>query len=146
MWTWIYYFGHEVLALVLRLKYSYLYSHIFAVLILVLMPPKWSTHTSTHTQVSCTRPKPASRSFSHEFTIKLLKYGTSCPVCSTACTVLDGFFPYLAQMITSMRGCVACNDLWPWPISSKLQPCYVCCNVFQGTHIPSIQKKSLLSM
>ena len=34
-------------------------------------------------------------------------------------TVLDGFFPYLAQMITSMRGCVACNDLWPWPLSSR---------------------------
>ena len=34
-------------------------------------------------------------------------------------TVLDGFFPYLAQMITSMRGCVAYNDLWPWPISSR---------------------------
>ena len=33
-------------------------------------------------------------------------------------TVLDVFFPYLAQMITSMRGCVAYNDLWPWPISS----------------------------
>ena len=34
-------------------------------------------------------------------------------------TVLDGFFPYLAQMITSMRGCVAYNDLWLWPISSR---------------------------
>ena len=34
-------------------------------------------------------------------------------------TVLDGFFPYLAQMITSMGGCVAYNDLWPWPISSR---------------------------
>ena len=34
-------------------------------------------------------------------------------------TVVDGFFPYLAQMITSMRGCVAYNDLWPWPISSR---------------------------
>ena len=34
-------------------------------------------------------------------------------------TVLDGFFPYLAQMITSMRGCVAYNDLWPWPIYSR---------------------------
>ena len=33
-------------------------------------------------------------------------------------TVLDGFFPYLAQMITSMRRCVAYNDLWPWPIRS----------------------------
>ena len=36
-----------------------------------------------------------------------------------ALTVLDGFFPYLAQMITSMRGCVVYNDLWPWPISSR---------------------------
>ena len=34
-------------------------------------------------------------------------------------TVLDGFFPYLAQMITCMRGCVAFNDIWPWPISSR---------------------------
>ena len=34
-------------------------------------------------------------------------------------TVLDGFFPYLAQMITSMRGCVAYNDLWPWPVFSR---------------------------
>ena len=34
-------------------------------------------------------------------------------------TVLNGFFPYLAQMITSMGGCVAYNDLWPWPISSR---------------------------
>ena len=34
-------------------------------------------------------------------------------------TVLDGFFPYLAQMITSMRGCTAYNDLWPWPIPSR---------------------------
>ena len=34
-------------------------------------------------------------------------------------TVLYGFFPYLAQMITSMRSCVACDDLWPWPISSR---------------------------
>ena len=34
-------------------------------------------------------------------------------------TVLDGLFPYSAQMIPSMRGCVAYNDLWPWPISSR---------------------------
>ena len=34
-------------------------------------------------------------------------------------TVLDRFFPYLAQMITSMRGCVAYNDPWPWHISSR---------------------------
>ena len=34
-------------------------------------------------------------------------------------TVLDGFLPYLAQIIISIRGCVACNDLWPWPIFSR---------------------------
>ena len=34
-------------------------------------------------------------------------------------TVLDGFFPYFAQMITCVIGCVAYNDLWPWPISSR---------------------------
>ena len=36
-----------------------------------------------------------------------------------ASTVQDGFFPYLVQMINSMRGCVAYDDLWPWPISSR---------------------------
>ena len=36
-----------------------------------------------------------------------------------ASTVQDGLFPYLVQMINSMRGCVACDDLWPWPISSR---------------------------
>ena len=36
-----------------------------------------------------------------------------------ASTVQDGFFPYLVQMINSMRGCVACDDPWPWPISSR---------------------------
>ena len=36
-----------------------------------------------------------------------------------ASTVPDGFFPYLAQMITSMSRCVACDDLWPWPMSSR---------------------------
>ena len=54
-----------------------------------------------------------------------------CPcVCPSVCpltfrvrpvasTVQDGFFPYLVQMINSMRGCVAYDDLWPWPISSR---------------------------
>ena len=36
-----------------------------------------------------------------------------------ASTVHDGFFPYLVQMINSMRRCVVCDDLWPWPISSR---------------------------
>ena len=36
-----------------------------------------------------------------------------------ASQVQDGFFPYLVQMISSMRGCVACDDPWPWPISSR---------------------------
>ena len=38
---------------------------------------------------------------------------------SVSSTVQDGFFPYLVQMINSMRGCVACDDPWPWPISSR---------------------------
>ena len=46
-----------------------------------------------------------------------------CPltfrVCPVASTVQDGFFPYLVQMINSMRGCVAYDDPWPWPISSR---------------------------
>ena len=41
----------------------------------------------------------------------------ACRVCSVTSTVLDGFFPYYPQMITTMRGCVIQNDLWPWPIS-----------------------------
>ena len=36
-----------------------------------------------------------------------------------ASTVQDEFFPYLEQMIISIRGCVACDDLWPWHISSR---------------------------
>ena len=43
---------------------------------------------------------------------------TSCHVRSTAHTVLDGFCPYLAKMITSIWRCVACKDLWPWSTSS----------------------------
>ena len=38
---------------------------------------------------------------------------------SVTSTVQDGFFPYLVQMINSMRGCVACDGPWPWPISSR---------------------------
>ena len=41
----------------------------------------------------------------------------SCPPCSIYSSWW--FFPYLVQMINSMRGCVACDDLWPWPISSR---------------------------
>ena len=47
-----------------------------------------------------------------------------CPltfsVCPVGSTVHDGFFPYLVQMINSMRGFVASDDPWPWPISSRL--------------------------
>ena len=32
---------------------------------------------------------------------------------------LDRLFPYWAQMITSINGCVKHNDLWAWPISSR---------------------------
>ena len=34
-------------------------------------------------------------------------------------TVHNGFFPYLAQMIISMRGCFTYNDFWPWTVSSR---------------------------
>ena len=34
-------------------------------------------------------------------------------------TILLALFPYLAQIIITIRGCVACNDLWPWPIFSR---------------------------
>ena len=61
----------------------------------------------------------SSRSFSHDFAIKLWKYVTSCCVHHRAHSVLDGFFPYLAQMITSKRWCVMHHNLWPWPISSR---------------------------
>ena len=36
-----------------------------------------------------------------------------------ASTVHDGIFSYLVQMISSMRGRVACDYPWPWPISSR---------------------------
>ena len=39
-------------------------------------------------------------------------------VSSVTSTVQDGFFPYLVQLTTSMRRCIACDDLCPWPISS----------------------------
>ena len=48
---------------------------------------------------------------------KLLKFFRPWPW--KKITVPDGFFPYLAQIITSIRGCVAYNDLRPWPISSR---------------------------
>ena len=41
---------------------------------------------------------------------------TSCLVNPVTSAVLDGFLPYLAQMIPSMKWCVVLGDLWPWPI------------------------------
>ena len=49
-----------------------------------------------------------------EFLANLLNF--SALTLKNKSTVLDVFFPYLAQMITSMRRCVAYDDLWPWPI------------------------------
>ena len=43
----------------------------------------------------------------------------ACRVRSVSSTVMDGFFSYKAQMITTIRGCVVHHDLWPWPISSR---------------------------
>ena len=44
--------------------------------------------------------------------------------------VLDGFFPYLSQMITSMRGCVAYNDLWRLGLENRVR--YVASTVPDG--------------
>ena len=46
----------------------------------------------------------SSRSFCQYFEITLLKYGNYFCVCTKACTVFNGFLPYSAQMISSMRG------------------------------------------
>ena len=53
------------------------------------------------------------------YIFKVIRLDLENRVLSVASTVLDGFFPYLVQKITSMRRCVACDDLWPWPISSR---------------------------
>ena len=59
-----------------------------------------------------------------EFTLSVCPsvYLSVCPltflVRPVASTVQNGLFPYLVQMIISMR-CVACDDLWPWLISSR---------------------------
>ena len=83
---------------------------------------------------SCTKPRDSWRSLQHYHTPHNKVKGvywihpvrlSVCPltfrVCPVASTVQDGFFPYLVQMINSMRGCVACDDTWPWPISSRSQ-------------------------
>ena len=47
-------------------------------------------------------------------------------VCSVASTVLDGFFLYLAQMITIIRGCVACYvflRIWKFEFLAIFRPC-----------------------
>ena len=62
----------------------------------------------------------------HSFRLSIpTKYNTSCHVRSITYTVLDRFFPYLAQIITIMRGCVARNDLWHWPVSPRSFSCDV---------------------
>ena len=91
---------------------------------------------------SCTRPQLVSQLTSPHFytpATKLVGYigftlsvclSVRLSVCLSVCpltfcvrpvasTVQDGFFPYLVQMINSMRGCVACDDPSPWPISSR---------------------------
>ena len=65
----------------------------------------------------------SSRSFGHNFATKLSKYGTSCRVRHAVRTVLDRFILYLAQIITTMKECLALNGLWSWPISSSSFNC-----------------------
>ena len=47
-----------------------------------------------------------------------ITWHVSCRLHSSARAVLNGFVPYLAQMITSVRGCVSRYDFWPRSISS----------------------------
>ena len=61
----------------------------------------------------------SSRSFSHNVWIKLLKHGTSCHVRSTACTDMDGFFPYhysdviMSAMASQITGAFfVCSTVW----------------------------------
>ena len=70
--------------------------------------------------------------------LRRLEYGASCHVCYRVPTVLNGFFWYLAQMITTSKGCVACNNSWPWQISPrsfnhaiaiKLLKCGIICHI-----------------
>ena len=64
----------------------------------------------------------SSRSFRHDFAIRLLKYvHPAWRVRSVALTVLDGFFPYKAHIITTVRGCIAHSDPWPWHIFKVIQ-------------------------
>ena len=56
------------------------------------------------------------RSFCYDFAIKLLRSHILPP---TTYTVLYGCFASVAQMITSIRGSVACNYLSPWPLSPR---------------------------
>ena len=58
-------------------------------------------------------------------------------------TILLAFFPYVAQIIISIRGCVACNDLWPYSYIFKVirpWPWKSCplCSVYSSGWILSI--------
>ena len=50
------------------------------------------------------------------------RFYPGCPFC-TWYRVLDGLFWYLAQLITSVRRCVTCNDMWPISLSLFGQTC-----------------------
>ena len=56
------------------------------------------------------------------------------PACHVPPTGLHGFFAYQVQIIISMRGCVAHNDLWPWPIAIKLLRYGISCPVCSTAH------------
>ena len=94
-------------------------------------PPTWWIHSSCYSQGLIIPPatklggvywiQPVCLSVCPS--VRLSVCLSVCPltfrVRPVASTVPDGFFPCLVQMITSMRRCVACDDLWPWPISSR---------------------------
>ena len=71
---------------------------------------------------------------SHDFAIKLLKYGTFSLVRSTACTVLGELFPYLAQIISVKHERVCHRHCMTFDLSCDFAikwlkygtSCYVC--------------------
>ena len=110
---------------------SYIYHIVWFLSQLFLRPSTWG---SSSKQMSlCLLSISLQCILSHYYTptTELGGYiGFTLSVCPSVClltfrvrpvasTVQNGFFPYLVQMINSMRGCVACDDLWLWPISSR---------------------------
>ena len=70
-------------------------------------------------------PYLSSRSSCHGFTIQIAKIWHIfwCVLCKLVCNIYCSggiLFKCYTKYITSIRGCVACNDFWPWSISFQV--------------------------